>query len=291
MELIKKKILLEDSVDRTFNSKNWGSLTAETFYINVFLTQNIDDMGLFTDIDYFPASEGASSSVDYSILIQKLAQSGFTFNFMTEETPYLNILSENEDKIIRKPFSKASDYYNFINLKLSAYTDSKIDDVKSYDSQEIYKTNFNISVDEYQNYLNQTINGVSRVVSLSDPLVYVFDTPVDTNMGTNNQTHGLQYLDYSGLTRNINIDGVNFRTPTSIVKYIGEGNNETNTSLSALTKEEYLFGIISKPQIQNDVFIERGVTSVIEPHLRLSEIKNMKELSLYGNGYYNITRQ
>jgi hypothetical protein len=71
---------------------------------------------------------------------------------------------------------------------------------------------------------------------------------------------------------------------------MSEGWNETNTSLSALTKEEYLFGIISVPEIQNDVFIDRGKTTVFEKHLKLSGIKNINELVRYGNGYFNINR-
>jgi hypothetical protein len=292
MELIKRKILLEDSIDRSYNSENWGKLTADTFFINVLLTQNIDDMGLFTDIEYFSASTNGSNQPNYSILIQKLIQSGITFPFMSEETPYLdNTLTIFEEKTIRKPFSVESEFYNYLNLRISGYTDSKIDDVKSYDNSEKLKTNFNMGVQTYENYQNETINGVDRVVLLSEPIVYVFDTPVDSNMGTENQVYGLQYLDYTAKTRTVIIDDVKYRIPETIVNYIGEGNNETNISLSALTKEEYLFGIISTPQIQNDVFIERGVTSVIEPHMKLSEIKNLKELTLYGNGYYNITRQ
>jgi len=292
MELIKRKILLEDSIDRSYNSENWGKLTADTFFINVLLTQNIDDMGLFTDIEYFSASTDGSNQPNYSILTQKLIQSGITFPFMSEETPYLdNTLTIFEEKTIRKPFSVESEFYNYLNLRISGYTDSKIDDVKSYDNSEKLKTNFNMGVQTYENYQNETINGVDRVVLLSEPIVYVFDAPVDSNMGTENQVYGLQYLDYTAKTRTVIIDDVRYRIPETIVNYIGEGNNETNISLSALTKEEYLFGIISTPQIQNDVFIERGVTSVIEPHMKLSEIKNLKELTLYGNGYYNITRQ
>lgn len=292
MELIKRKILLEDSIDRSNNSVNWGKLTADTFYINVFITQNADDMGLFTDIEYFSATTDTSNVVDYSILIEKLASSGLTFPFMSTETPYLtNTLTPTEEKTIRKPFSIESDYYNYLNLRLSGYTDSKIDDVKTYKKTEKLKANFNMGVETYNNYQNITIDGVDRIVSISEPIVYVFDTPVDINIGSENQVYGLQYMDYSASTRVVNIDGLKYRIPVTKVNYIGEGNNETNTSLSALTKEEYLFGIISTPQIQNDVFIERGVTSVIEPHLKLSEVKNLRELTTYGNGYYNITRQ
>jgi hypothetical protein len=61
--------------------------------------------------------------------------------------------------------------------------------------------------------------------------------------------------------------------------------------LSALTKEEYLFGIISPPEVQSDVFIDRGATSVLDMHLRLSEIGNISELTRYGNGFYKLNKQ
>ena len=60
---------------------------------------------------------------------------------------------------------------------------------------------------------------------------------------------------------------------------------------SALTKEEYLFGIISKPEVKSDLFIDRGITTIFEKHLKLSEITNINELSRYGRGYFNVTKQ
>jgi hypothetical protein len=110
-------------------------------------------------------------------------------------------------------------------------------------------------------------------------------------MGTTNQIYGLQYVDYTGKTRSVKINDTSIRIPLTNFRYIGEGQNETNVSLSALTKEEYLFGIISPPEVKNDVFIDRGVTSVMDIHLRLSEIKNLGQLSRYGNGFYNLTKQ
>jgi hypothetical protein len=61
--------------------------------------------------------------------------------------------------------------------------------------------------------------------------------------------------------------------------------------LSALTKEEYLFGVTSQPEVQSDVFIDRGINSVFEKHLKLSEITNIDELQRYGNGFFNLTVQ
>lgn len=49
-------------------------------------------------------------------------------------------------------------------------------------------------------------------------------------------------------------------------------------------------GIINKPEIKNDVFIDRGVITPMEPHLRLSEVETLEHLINYGNGYFNVVK-
>jgi hypothetical protein len=291
MELIKKKILLEDSIDRNAGD-NWGVLTADTFYINIFLKETIDDMGLFTDISFISADTKTSNSVDYSILTTKLLLSNIFFPFMLGITPEnVSAYTPTDLYTLRFTSKTESDYYNFGNLRLSGNTDSKLEELISYDVNEKYKVGFDMSKSEYLNYNNVLINGVDRVVSVGEPIIYTFDGQDNLNIGTENQTTGLKYSDYSGLSRTIIIDGIESTVPLTIFSYISEGWNETNTSLSAITKEEYLFGIVSTPEVKSDVFIDRGIVSVFEPHLILSEIKNLGELTRYGNGYYNITRE
>ena len=72
--------------------------------------------------------------------------------------------------------------------------------------------------------------------------------------------------------------------------YNSEGFNETNTTLSAITKDEYLFGITTSPSVYSDVNIDRGRNSAFQSHLQLGEIKNMRDLINYGNGYYKIQK-
>jgi hypothetical protein len=264
MEVIKRKILLEDSTDRTFNSPNWGSVTATTFYINVMLTQTMDDMGLFTDMDYISLSG--------------------TPNILTGVTGTTQIT-------LRLPYSGVTDYYNFGNSSITGSTDSKIEEVRSYNASNPFRIAFNTSAEDYIDYNNVSVSGISRVISMGEPKVYAFDTQDDLNLGTPNQVYGLLYTDYTGTTRQVTIDGVTNNIPVTNYKYIGQGWNETNTTLSALTKEEYLFGIISPPIVQSDVFIDRGITSVMDMHLRLSEIKDLGQLNRYGNGFYNLTKQ
>ncbi len=292
MDVLKRKILLENSIDRSYNSANWGTITASTFYINVFISQNMDDMGLFTDLAYFPSGNTFNTVPDFTILINKLASSGYTFPFMTGTSfvPITGITGTTEF-IYRLPSNYENDYYSYGNLRISGSTDSKIEDVRSYNNANPFIVGFDMASETYFNYSGGSVNGVNRVYNLLEPRIYVFNTPIDSDMGTSSQKYGLQYLDYTGTSRQVVIDGISSVIPLTNFYYIGEGWNETNTSLSALTKEEYLFGIISPPEVQSDVFIDRGITTVMDKHLRLSEIKNLGMLSRYGNGYYNLTRQ
>lgn len=55
-----------------------------------------------------------------------------------------------------------------------------------------------------------------------------------------------------------------------------------------LTRNEHFLGFVEQPQIYSDVFVERGKQGVMEKNLRLGEIDNLGELSIYGNGFFNV---
>lgn len=51
-------------------------------------------------------------------------------------------------------------------------------------------------------------------------------------------------------------------------------------------KESDYVGLIDKPIIKSEIFMERDKGSVFERHQRLSEINSINELETYRNGYY-----
>tara|TARA_R110001599_G_scaffold131054_1_gene306695 strand:+ start:18446 stop:20035 length:1590 start_codon:yes stop_codon:yes gene_type:complete len=53
-------------------------------------------------------------------------------------------------------------------------------------------------------------------------------------------------------------------------------------------KEEWTMGHVFPPQIENNVFIDRGVASVFEEHYRLTEIKTLEDFDRYQSGFFNI---
>jgi hypothetical protein len=169
-------------------------------------------------------------------------------------------------------------------------TDSKLDKVKSYDAEEPYKVDLNIREETYKNYKGDWINGVDRVISVDgDEIKYTFGATSDINIGTSAQTSGILFVDNPKDGLNPNNAETNENMTTSI-QYMGEGWNYRNTSISPQIQEEYLIGIISPPEVESDVFIDRGVVSVLDKHLRLSEIESLDHLERYGNGFYNINR-
>jgi hypothetical protein len=158
--------------------------------------------------------------------------------------------------------------------KITTTTDSRLQELKGYKKDARYKKGFDLNREEYLNHKGETVKGVSRITADENETVYVFDAANNINIGTEDQKTGLLYRD--------------FEEGATVVTYQSEGINETNSSLSAITKEEYLMGIISEPEIKNDVFIDRGEATIAEPHLRLGEIKNIDQLMRYGNGYFNV---
>jgi len=75
---------------------------------------------------------------------------------------------------------------------------------------------------------------------------------------------------------------------TSIFFEPSSGFTEYNLTSTPITKEEVLLRVIDQPQIQTDVFVERGKNSALERIQRLGEIDNLGDMQLYGYGFFNI---
>lgn len=60
---------------------------------------------------------------------------------------------------------------------------------------------------------------------------------------------------------------------------------------SAMTKEESLLNIVSDPEVQSDIYIERGKNSALERIERLGEVDNVGDLELYGYKFFKFVNQ
>ena len=110
MKIIKRKISLDKHTSR--EKTNWGQMTATTFNLNVFFTQDGDDMGIGTDM---PFEHKGGLGADYKLILDKLTASGLTssFNFssLLPTIPQTNVIKNSLRPSSRNPNKEDKDYY------------------------------------------------------------------------------------------------------------------------------------------------------------------------------------
>jgi hypothetical protein len=94
---------------------------------------------------------------------------------------------------------------------------------------------------------------------------------------------------YTAYTIN-DIDYYDYVDGTTIFIVKSSGITSNMMVCSGLTKNEVLLNVIDEPEIQSDVFIDRGKVSAYERVQRLNEIDNIGELMTYGYKFYNIVK-
>ena len=288
MENNKVKILLENYISKNPDN-SYGSITATSFNVNVFLTQEVKDVGKFLDYPYI-TFDANSPTLTYTPLPQKLNDyGGGNFTFITQPGANFYPTGSNFNDV-RYKNKVVSNYYTN-NIIVTGLTENRLESVSSYGytGNTKYVPGFDLKKSQYFNYAGTSINGVTRVISFNDfnPIIYTEDGDLnDVNLGTLLQSDGILFKTYSGTTQILGQD----RPLMTKMSYHGQGTNKSNSSLSALTIEEYLLHIVETPKVQNELFIDRGTTTVIQSHLQLGEISSLGDLINYGNGYYNILR-
>lgn len=93
---------------------------------------------------------------------------------------------------------------------------------------------------------------------------------------------------YTAYTIN-NIDYYDYEDYTLYVTY-SSGFTQDDLILSAITKNEGLLNVIDQPEVQTDVFVERGKQSVNEYIARLGEVDNVGDLEKYGYKFFKVKK-
>lgn len=228
-------------------------------------------------------------------LINDLQSSGFTFPFMFGITPQM--LNPTFTNISNSPYTRFSgatvDQWFFSGGFVSGFTNDKLNLVRSYDAADLYNPAIINDAENYDNYFGVFISGVTKVVDDGNPIIYAVDAesqpPFFQVIGTNAQTTGIRYKTYSDETYPlVDFDNNITLKPKTEFRFVSEGWNDTNVDLRAYIRREYLMGIVSPPEVQSDVFIDRGATTVLEDHLILGEIRGLDALQDYRNGYFRF---
>jgi hypothetical protein len=147
--------------------------------------------------------------------------------------------------------AQTSDNFTTVPFTISGFTKSKLSELRRYGSQK-----YTVG---YQFFKNNNLFGQIDSIT-NDYTAYTIDN--------------ITYFDFpNGKTFFvINSSGI---TDTMIVS-------------SAITKNELLLDFVMDPQIQADVFVDRGKYSPFESLERLGEIDNTGDMVRYGYGFFKI---
>jgi hypothetical protein len=88
-----------------------------------------------------------------------------------------------------------------------------------------------------------------------------------------------------------NIDYYDYDDGTTIFFAESSGFTVDNITAEPIVKEEVLLRVIDQPQIQSDVYIQRGKNSAYERIQRLGEVDNLGSLINYGYGFFNVEKK
>ena len=151
--------------------------------------------------------------------------------------------------------------YLTVPLVVSGYTQSSVSDLKVYGNKSTLDNgNYKIGVQ---------VTGTTGVVG--------------TYWGGN--TSGNQL--YTGYTIN-GVDYYDFSDGTTV--FVVSGVTPIDTVCEPIVKNEALLNVIDEPEVQSNVFIERGKVSGLESMERLGEVDNIGDLVKYGYKFFNIIK-
>jgi hypothetical protein len=241
----------------------FGQKVLNTINIDLYITQDIDDMGLFANKTFevsnttLPYPPPNFNSFSYGRL------PGAPLNFYLTDN---NILSGNtDDGYLNQVRSyRVDNNGNPINVPYLNTSDNSKKVFNGVISEDINKTIYKIGanpieVSEYQQGIINEINS------------------------------GIEFTTYKNeYTKTIDEYGKNLSFFKTDFKSNSGGWNLNNVSLSAITKKEEYLGIVFKPEVKSVVFINRGVANIFERHAILSELKTTNDIDTNRGGLVRI---
>jgi hypothetical protein len=131
-------------------------------------------------------------------------------------------------------------------------------------------------------FTNSKLIDLKRWGSIPYTVGYVFNK--------NNQVFGQVNsitADVTGYTIN-NVDYYDLINGKTLYVVNSSGLTANDIVASAITKNEHLLDFVMAPEIQTDIYVERGKYSAFESLQRLGEVDNIGDMVRYGYGFFKI---
>lgn len=177
--------------------------------------------------------------------------SGGNWSGITTTYDYISPL----DAIQESSYQSTTNFGNYTSVPfyITGYTQSTLNDIKQYGTNPYPPVGIQVTGDT---------GVIGTYWGVSPDGLYVSYTINDVD-----------YYDYKGFT---------------IFSVLSSGLTESMLVSSGLTKNETLLNVVMEPEIQSNVFVERGKNSALERIERLGEVDNLGDLIKYGYGFFNI---
>lgn len=161
------------------------------------------------------------------------------------------------------------------------FTGDSVNNVSSQVSSNYVTTPFDIS-----GYTKSRLTELK----LYGPVKYQINTMVYSSIGLPIGQITTINPDYTGYT----VDGVSyldFKDGTTVYLTKSFGLTSNWMVQEPMTKDEALLNVVFQPDVQSNIFIERGKNSALERTERLGEVDNIGDLNRYGYGFFNFSIQ
>jgi hypothetical protein len=150
--------------------------------------------------------------------------------------------------------------YTTIPFLISGYTESTINDLAQYGPKDnLYGGKFKLGIQ-----ITGTTGSVGTVWG-----------PDPNGLYTAYTINQIDYFDYEDFT---------------LFMVYSSGFTQNDLIMTGLTKNEALINVIDQPEVQTNVFIERGKNSALEYIERIGEVDNVGDLEKYGYGFFNVKK-
>jgi hypothetical protein len=221
----------------------------------------------------------ATADAQYTIVLEQTNPWGVTKVAKTITTPYENVVINNPNG---EAFFIPSGG-NWLNTPVSynyIFSGDAVNEISAQTSNNYVTVPFTVSGLTKSRLTELALYGTPKY-QVGVPVIkngQIWGAISDINLiFTAYTVQEVNYYDYN--------DG------TTIFFEQSSGFTENNLSQRPITKEEVLLRVIDQPQIQTNVFVERGKNSAYERIQRLGEVDNLGDMINYGYGFFNVTKK
>ena len=129
------------------------------------------------------------------------------------------------------------------------------------------------TINELQQYGASKYPPPGITVTASTGNVGVYFGPDPTNTYVAYRINDVDFYDYQDFT---------------LYAYQSSGITENDLSVEPLIKDETLLNVVMEPEVQSNVYVERGKISALESLQRMGEVNSVGDVETYGYGFFNV---